>query len=78
MQNEAKKYRKILKEGLKSSILGPQNLGSGGAWVPGAHLDPLVDMVFTLNDTDLDIALTFELALVDYKYAAELCEILFI
>ena len=31
-----------LKEGLKSSILGPQNLGSGGARAPRAPLDPLV------------------------------------
>ena len=33
-----------LKEGLKSSILGPQNLGSGGGPGPlGPPLDPLVD-----------------------------------
>ena len=29
-QSEAKKKTEQLKEGLKSSILGPQNLGSGG------------------------------------------------
>ena len=29
-QSEAKKNTEQLKEGLKSSILGPQNLGSGG------------------------------------------------
>ena len=31
-----KKNTEQLKEGLKSSILGPQNLGSGGAWAPRA------------------------------------------
>ena len=38
-----KKTTEQLKEGLKSSILGPQNLGSGGARAPRAPpLDPLV------------------------------------
>ena len=40
--SEGKKITEKLKEGLKSSILGPQNLGSGegsGPWVP---LDLLV------------------------------------
>ena len=34
--SEAKKNIEKLKEGLKSSILGPQNLGSGGARAPRA------------------------------------------
>ena len=38
---QKKKKTEQLKEGLKSSILGPQNLGSGGAQAP---LDPLVVM----------------------------------
>ena len=44
MPSEArlKKKTEQLKEGLKSSILGPQNLGSGGAQAPRAPLDPLV------------------------------------
>ena len=44
MPSEArlKKKTEQLKEGLKSSILGPQNLGSGGARAPRAPLDPLV------------------------------------
>ena len=38
-----KKNTEQLKEGLKSSILGPQNLGSGGEPGPlGPPLDPLV------------------------------------
>ena len=39
-----KKITEKLKEGLKSSILGPQNLGSGGGGGAGdqAPLDPLV------------------------------------
>ena len=37
-----KKTTLKLKEGLKSSILGPQNLGSGGGRAPRAPLDPLV------------------------------------
>ena len=37
-----KKNTEQLKEGLKSSISGPQNLGSGGARAPRAPLDPLV------------------------------------
>ena len=38
MPSEArlKKNTEQLKEGLKSSILGPQNLGSGGAQAPRA------------------------------------------
>ena len=41
MPSEARliKITEKLKEGLKSSILGPQNLGSGG---PRAPPDPLV------------------------------------
>ena len=35
-RSEAKKNTEQLKEGLKSSILGPQNLGSGGARAPRA------------------------------------------
>ena len=35
-RSEAKKNTEKLKEGLKSSILGPQNLGSGGARAPRA------------------------------------------
>ena len=36
-RSEAKKKKtEQLKEGLKSSILGPQNLGSGGARAPRA------------------------------------------
>ena len=44
MPSEArqKKTTEQLKEGLKSSILGPQNLGSGGARAPRAPLDLLV------------------------------------
>ena len=43
-RSEAKKKNtEQLKEGLKSSILGPQNLGSGGARAPRAPLDPLVN-----------------------------------
>ena len=45
MPSEArlKKNTEQLKEGLKSSILGPQNLGSGGGPGPlGPPLDPLV------------------------------------
>ena len=42
-RSEAKKKQtEQLKEGLKSSILGPQNLGSGGAGPLGPPLDPLV------------------------------------
>ena len=37
-----KKTTEQLKEGLKSSILGPQNLGSGGPGPLGPPLDPLV------------------------------------
>ena len=38
-RSEAKKKNtEQLKEGLKSSILGPQNLGSGGARAPRAPL----------------------------------------
>ena len=38
MPSEASQKKKTeqLKEGLKSSILGPQNLGSGGARAPRA------------------------------------------
>ena len=48
MRSEArlKKNTEQLKEGLKSSILGPQNLGSGGARAPRAPLDPLVQESF--------------------------------
>ena len=44
MPSEArlKKNTEQLKEGLKSSILGPQNLGSGGPGPLGPPLDPLV------------------------------------
>ena len=42
-RSEAKKKKtEQLKEDLKSSILGPQNLGSGGAGPLGPPLDPLV------------------------------------
>ena len=41
-RSEAKKNTEQLKEGLKSSILGPQNLGSGGPGPLGPPLDPLV------------------------------------
>ena len=42
-QSKAKKKKtEQLKEGLKSSILGPQNLESGGAQAPRAPPDPLV------------------------------------
>ena len=35
-------------------------------------------MTFTLNDPDLQMTLTFEQALVEYKHVVELCELLFI
>ena len=35
-----KKIMEKLNRAQKCSILGPQNLGSGGAWAPGAPLDP--------------------------------------
>ena len=46
-----KKKTEQLKEGLKSSILGPQNLGSGGAWAPRAPLDPLVNQAILFGKT---------------------------
>ena len=45
-RSEAKKKQtEQLKEGLKSSILGPQNLGSGGPRPLGPPLDPLVHIL---------------------------------
>ena len=41
-KTEKKKQTEQLKEGLKSSILGPQNLGSGGAQALRVPLDLLV------------------------------------
>ena len=42
MPSEArqKKIMEKLNRAQKCSILGPQSLGSGGAWAPGAPLDP--------------------------------------
>ena len=57
-----KKKTEQLKEGLKSSILGPQNLGSGGAQAPRAPLDPLVCLPLE-NGTKLEFSNIFKTAI---------------
>ena len=53
-RSEAKKNTEKLKEGLKSSILGPQNLGSGGPeplGPPGSTSEPVV--VFCIHKCNI-------------------------
>ena len=53
MPSEArrKKIKEKLKEGLKTSILGPQNLGSGGAPPGSASAVNSIELYIKLNIT---------------------------
>ena len=54
-QSEAKKITEKLKEGLKSSILGPQNLESGGGGgPPGPRAPPLDPLVIVLASNNFE------------------------
>ena len=52
-EGRLKKNTEQLKEGLKSSILGPQNLGSGGPGPLGPPLDPLVQRQIKMGCIEL-------------------------
>ena len=58
MPSEArpKKIMEKLNRAPKCSILGPQNLGSGGARAPGAPLDPHLSL-HALSDAIISVAL---------------------